>query len=197
MMRFSKKRNLDMNQKSLCTLLVLLAAVGMLANPAAFAQENTVNEDIRPPVIDRSDVVHISKDALRNRLDAINVVDVARGIDTLPDEIEPTPQDSDVADTALVFTNMSRSTTAVKCVAFNKNGRPIGRTRTVVPPLGLRYVLASDMSNGVDFVGQVQCAPRGRIVGSVVFIGPAVTDLPVHNGKLGESRIRFPLVAHY
>ena len=53
------------------------------------------------------------------------------------------------------------------------------------------------MSNGVDFVGQVQCAPRGRIVGSVVFIGPAVTDLPVHNGKLGESRIRFPLVAHY
>ncbi|MGY8805169.1 MAG: hypothetical protein ACKVK6_13135, partial [bacterium] len=95
-----------MNQKSLCTLLVLLAAVGMLANPAAFAQENTVNEDIRPPVIDRSDVVHISKDALRNRLDAITVVDVARGIDTLPDEIEPTPQDSDVADTALVFTNM-------------------------------------------------------------------------------------------
>ena len=83
------------------------------------------------------------------------------------------------------------------CNGGSAGGSPIGRTRTVVPPLGLRYVLASDMSNGVDFVGQVQCAPRGRIVGSVVFIGPAVTDLPVHNGKLGKSRIRFPLVAHY
>jgi hypothetical protein len=186
-----------MNQKSLRTLLVLLAAVGMLANPAAFAQEDTDNEDNRPPAIDRSNFVRISKDALQNHLDAINVVDVAREIDTLPDEIEPTPEDSDVADTALVFTNMSRSTSAVQCVAFNKNGRPIGRTRTVVPPLGLRYVLASDMSNGVDFVGQVQCAPRGRVIGSVVFIGPAVTDLPVRNGKLGKSRIRFPLVAHY
>jgi hypothetical protein len=35
------------------------------------------------------------------------------------------------------------------------------------------------------------------VVGSVVFVGPALTDLPVRNGKLGISRIQFPLVAHY
>lgn len=178
-------------------LLVLLAAIGMLASPAAFAQEDTTNEEGDRPTVDRPIKERIQKRELAADVAELDEVEISREIDTLPNEIEPQPEDPDLADTALVFTNMSRRTAAVKCVAFNKNGRPVGRTRTIIPPLGLRYVLASDMSDGVDFVGQVQCSPHGPVVGSVVFIGPAVTDLPVRNGRLGESRIRFPLVAHY
>jgi hypothetical protein len=140
---------------------------------------------------------HIARDDLREELDAIDVVEIDREIDALPDEIERTDDDPDLADTALVFTNMTRRGAGVKCVAYNKNGEPVGRTLTRIPPLGLRYVLASDMSNDTDFVGQVICSPHGKVVGSVVFIGPSLTDLPVRNGKLGRSRIRFPLVAHY
>jgi hypothetical protein len=54
----------------------------------------------------------------------------------------------------LVFTNLGNRPTSVKCVGFDKNGTPIGRTATRIPPLGVRYVLASDISNGLDFVAR-------------------------------------------
>lgn len=186
-----------MTQNPLRTAILLVFAIALLCAPAAFAQldvdagEGDV-PDIESPVRDR-----ISKHDLRDEIRDIEIVTISREIDTLPTEIEPQPEDPDLADTALVFTNMSRRNAGVVCVGFNKNGEPVGRTATRIPPLGLRYILASDISDGVDFIGQVQCSPHGRVVGSVVFIGPAVTDLPVRNGKLGKSRIRFPLVAHY
>ena len=190
-----------MTKKTTLIILFVLAALGMLVAPMAFAQEDMPDPvtDERPdrPVYERSDEDRVQKSELSAELDAIEEVEVAREIDTLPDAIEPQPDDPNLADTALVFTNMSRRTSWVKCVGFNKNGRPVGRTSTDIPPLGLRYVLASDISNGVDFVGQVQCKPMGRVVGSVVFIGPDLTDLPVRNGRIGKSRIRFPLAAYY
>ncbi len=128
---------------------------------------------------------------------ALDISEIARPIDQLPDELEPRPEDPDVADTALVFTNIYNRAARVRCVAFDKQGEAIGRTSTRIPPRGVRYVLASDMSDGEDFVGQVQCIPYGRIVGSAVFIGPGLTDVPVRTGKIGKSRIYFPLVAHY
>lgn len=179
-----------MNRKPLRTMLLLLIA--MLIAPPAFASEETESDETDRPIFHR-----IYKRDLARDLDAIDAVEISRDIDTLPDVIEPDPSDMDVADTALVFTNLSRRTSWVKCVGFNKNGEPVGRTKTQIPPLGLRYVRASDISNGVDFIGQVQCKPVGLVVGSVVFVGPALTDLPVRNGHLGVSRIHFPLVAHY
>ena len=176
-------------------MLMVLVAIAMLVAPTAFAQEQV--EKIDPPGLDRPVRDRILKSDLADQLAEIDAVEIAREVDTLPEEIEPKPDDPDFADTALVFTNMGRRTAWVKCVGFNKNGAPVGRTRTRIPPLGLRYVLASDISDGADFVGQVQCSPLGQVVGSVVFIGPAVTDLPVRNGRIGHSRIRFPLVAHY
>ncbi len=181
-----------MNRNPLRTMLLLLIAIAMLIAPLAFAQEEMEGDDTDRPIRHR-----IYKRDLTRELDAIDVVEISREIDTLPDDIEPKPDDPDVADTALVFTNLSRRTAWVKCVGFDKNGEAVGRTKTDIPPLGLRYMRASDISNGVDFIGQVQCKPIGLVVGSVVFIGPGLTDLPVRNGRLGESRIVFPLVAHY
>ncbi len=128
---------------------------------------------------------------------ALEEVEVSRPVDELPNDVEPNEEDPDSTDTALVFSNLGGERAWVKCVAFNMNGQPVGRTRTAIPALGVRYMRASDISNSVDFVGQVHCAPRGKVVGSTVFVGPGITDLPVRNGHVGRSRIRFPLVAHY
>lgn len=168
------------------TVFLISATFALWFAPQAFAQDQISD---KPNKIERS-IVTDAAEALEER-------EVAREVDELPGDVEPQPEDPDFADTALVFTNMRNTRAGVKCVAFNKNGVPVGRTRTPIPPLGVRYVLASDMSDGEDFVGQVQCAPYGRVMGSVVFIGPGLTDLPVRNGRLGKSRIRFPLVAHY
>lgn len=186
-----------MNRNPLRALPPVLIAVALLVSPIAFAHEDVEGEETERPNFDQPIRHRIHQNELAKQLEAIDVVEIAREIDALPDEIEPDPDAPDLADTALVFTNMSRRSAWVKCVGFNKNGEPVGRTSTRVPPLGLRYVLASDISNGEHFIGQVQCKPKGPLVGSVVFIGPSITDLPVRNGNLGKSRIRFPLVAHY
>ncbi len=186
-----------MNRNPLRALPAVLIAIAMLVSPIAFAHEEVEGEQIDPPNFDRPIRHRIHQNELAKQLEAIDLVAISREIDTLPEEIESDPDASDLADTALVFTNMSRRSAWVKCVGFDKNGEPVGRTSTRVPPLGLRYVLASDISNGERFIGQVQCKPKGPLVGSVVFIGPSITDLPVRNGNLGKSRIRFPLVAHY
>jgi hypothetical protein len=184
-----------MSRNLLRTILPLLIA--MLLAPLAFAQEENPGDETTDEGTDRPIRHKIYKKDLARELDAIPEVSVSREIDTLPDDIEPDSVDPDVADTALIFTNLGRRTSWAMCVGFNKNGEAVGRTKTKIPPLGLRYVRASDISNGVDFVGQVQCKPVGKVVGSVVFVGPALTDLPVRNGTLGKSRILFPLVAHY
>ncbi|MDP6979924.1 MAG: hypothetical protein QF570_15170 [Myxococcota bacterium] len=160
---------------SMSTLFTLLFA------GSALAQDAEMNRAERRLMTD--DVLELEE------------VEVSRPVDELPNDVEPVDPDS--TDTALVFSNLGGERARVKCVAFNMNGRPVGRTRTAIPALGVRYMRASDISNGLDFVGQVHCASHGKVVGSTVFVGRGITDLPVRNGHVGRTRIRFPLVAHY
>jgi len=128
--------------------------------------------------------------------------DRAREIDRdaadLPTVIRPRPVDVDVVDTAMVFTNTSALDRRIVCVGLDKQGTPVGRVLVKLPALGLRYVLASDLSNGADFVGSAQCSSHSTVKGSAIFLGPGITDLSVGNiagRRIG--RIRFHVVATY
>lgn len=124
-------------------------------------------------------------------------VEILRDATDLSIDLRPRPVDDlDVADTALVFTNLGARASRVKCVAFGKNGAPVGRAWLKLPALGLRYLLASDLSSDRDFVGHAQCAVAAGVKGSAIFLGPGLTDLPVLN-PAGPGRVRFPLVATY
>ncbi len=181
-----------MNRNIRRALLMVPIALGIVVAPIAFAREEMADDASDPPVMDQAD-----ESAPTTDVEGIEQVEVSRDPDELPSEIARQPDDAVHADTALVFTNTSPHRAQVACVGFNKNGRPIGRTITRLPPRGLRYVLASDMSRGTDFIGHVRCKPRGRVVGSTVFIGRGITDLPARNVRSGRGRIRFPLVAHF
>ena len=123
-----------------------------------------------------------------------------RGSDELLTDLEAsTHLDRDVADTALVFSNATDHRIVVKCVAIGANGQILGRAHTHVPGNGLRYLRASDISNGVDFVGSAACKANGRADGSVIFLAPsAITSLKVkQRGRRGRTTFRFPVVASY
>ncbi|NRA02063.1 MAG: hypothetical protein HRU00_05610 [Myxococcales bacterium] len=105
--------------------------------------------------------------------------------------------DRDFVDTALVFTNTGRERARVTCRAFDANGRHVGRIRLDVPPGGLRFALASDLSYGRDFIGRVQCSTQNRVLASSVLLAPhALTDLGVQQLQ-GIGSILFPVVATY
>jgi hypothetical protein len=108
-------------------------------------------------------------------------------------------RDTDVANTALVFNNSGRIATVVYCTAYAGNGDVLGRGKTRVPARGVRYLRASDLSDGVDFVGSAVCKARGRVTATAVFLAPgAITDIDVKQHKRGRStRMRFPLIASY
>lgn len=124
-------------------------------------------------------------------------IEVDRDVDALVDDLRPRDIDRDVADTALIFTNLGNTARRVRCVGFDKNGQPVGRVWLRVPALGLRYALASDLSNGVDFIGHAQCSSAVAVKGTAIFLGPGLTDLPARNPSRVYGRIRFPLVATY
>ena len=108
-------------------------------------------------------------------------------------------RDTDVANTALVFNNTSGEDSFVACTAYGANGRVLGRKTAFVPGRGVRYLRASDLSNGRDFVGSAVCAVRVRMAASAVFLAPgALTNLDVlQAGPWDDSQIRFPLIATY
>lgn len=123
--------------------------------------------------------------------------EIVRDAESLTHELRPRPVDDvDIADTALVFTNKGDDA-RVLCVGFDKQGETVGRAWLSVPRLGLRYMLASDLSHGADFLGHVQCRTRGSIKGSSVLLGPGITDLPVLQIERGSGRMTFLLVATY
>jgi len=128
----------------------------------------------------------------------IDAKDIDRDGAELIEEMRVRPDDRDVADTALVFTNFSNQRQHILCVGFDKHGNAVGRVRVVVPRLGLRYVLASDLADDLDFIGSAQCGADASVKGTAVFLGPGLTDLPVQQVQ-GEraGRMRFPLVATY
>ena len=58
--------------------------------------------------------------------------------------------------------------------------------------------LASDLSDGLDFIGSAHCFVGRRVLGSAIFLGPGITDLPVHQSTSDSAvRIVIPVVAHY
>ena len=130
----------------------------------------------------------------------VNVArDIERDATSLKDRIETPPDpERDVADTAIVITNLGNHRGVALCAAFDYDGHPVGRARVRVPALGLRWLLASDISNDVDFIGSAHCFIRGHMLGTAIFLGPGITDLPVHQTNVaGAFRIVIPVVAHY
>ena len=119
--------------------------------------------------------------------------------DLLADLGDSTHLDRDIADTVLVFNNRTGRRAGVWCAAYDADGNILGRADTYVPGNGLRYLRASDLSGGVDFVGSAVCKARGRLEGSVVFLAPsAITSLKVRqHERRGVTHFRFPLVASY
>ena len=124
-------------------------------------------------------------------------VSVARDVDDLRDEIRIRHPDIDVADTLLIFTNTQTVSLPVRCIAYNRAGNAIGRTRTDVPPNGARYIRASDLSNGLDFIGHAVCTSPGNFLPSAIFLGPGIVNLKVDVTHEGPTRLRFPVVATY
>lgn len=108
-------------------------------------------------------------------------------------------RDTDVANTVLVFNNVTTDVATVRCVAFDANGRSLGRLFAQIPPRGLRYLRASDFSSGADFIGSATCSSRGRVAASGVFLAPgSITDVDVIQAPTwGPGQILFPLIATY
>lgn len=108
-------------------------------------------------------------------------------------------RDTDVANTALVFNNASSQESTVVCRAYGANGDFVGRGVAKIPPRGVRYLRASDLANGADFVGSAVCRTRTRMAASAVFLAPgAITNLDVIQAAPFDSYdIRFPLIATY
>ena len=130
----------------------------------------------------------------------IEEVDIGREeVQLRADITDAIERDTDVANTALVFNNSGRIATVVYCTAFAGNGDVLGRGKTRVPARGVKYLRASDLSDGVDFVGSAVCKARGRVTATSVFLAPgAITDLDVKQRRQNRStRMRFPLIASY
>ncbi len=130
-----------------------------------------------------ADLVDVSRDEVQLRADMADAID----------------RNVAVANTALVFNNASPRDTLVVCVAYDANGDVLGRKAAKVPARGVRYLRASDLSDGADFVGSAICRARGYVVSSAVFLAPgAITKLDVVTRKGKRStRARFPLIATY
>ena len=109
-------------------------------------------------------------------------------------------RDTDVADSALVFTNTGDTEGRVVCRAIDGNGQAVGsRTGVTVPAGGVRYLRASDISDGADFVGRADCVARRPMIASGFFLAPgAITDLKARREQQRRHvRMHFPVVATY
>lgn len=139
-----------------------------------------------------------SRDLIAAEAKEMQPAEVERDAAELIDELRVRPEDRDVADTAMVFTNFTGKRQRVICAAFDRNGRIVGKSASWLPPYGLRFVLASDVADDLDFIGSAQCSAHKRVRGTAVFLGPGLTDLPVRQvrgHRLG--RMAFPLIATY
>lgn len=128
-------------------------------------------------------------------------------VDRLDQATRATPN---AVDTALVFTNLTGTSTRVSMVAYDSAGRRIGAKEIAVPGNGVEYVLASEIGAMTDtrrFIGKVVSRAPGRLTSTAVLIGGGLTDLPtiVQSGRslVGPSETQaytsmtFPVVATY
>jgi len=123
--------------------------------------------------------------------------------DALVDPVDPA--DPDAVETALVFTSAG-GPAAVRCTARDYEGAFVGAIVVPVPAGGLRYVRASDLADGADFVGSAHCTSLGAVAGSAFLLGPrGATDLPATQYRerirgrrhAQRHRLHFPVVASY
>ena len=152
---------------------LLLCAIFLLLGPSVAAAQQ----------VQQAEEVDIGREEVQLRVDISDAV----------------ARDTDIANTALVFNNSGRVAMTVYCTAYAGNGDVLGRGITRVPARGVKYLRASDLSDGVDFIGSAVCKARGRVTATSVFLAPgAITDLHVKQYKRGRlTRMRFPLVASY
>jgi hypothetical protein len=75
-------------------------------------------------------------------------------------------------ETALVFANVGANEFRVLCAAYDAEGALVGHAWTRIPPRGLRFLLASDLSAGAPFAGRAECAAIGRVVPSALLLTP-------------------------
>ncbi|MFT4582383.1 MAG: hypothetical protein ACI915_001197 [Gammaproteobacteria bacterium] len=113
-------------------------------------------------------------------------------------EVIATDRDSDVIDTVLIFSNTRSHRNIAVCVGYDANGNVLGRAFTVIPANGLRFIRASDLADGTDFLGSAKCVTRPKVIPSSFVVGVGFSDAPasVVHGR-NRSRIRFPVVASY
>lgn len=107
------------------------------------------------------------------------------------------PVDAPRANTALVFSSLADVERRVVCRARNARGEEVGAAAVRVPAHGVRFLLASDFSDGEPFVGQVRCvAPRGIRGSGFARSANGVTDVPSPEQREGRGvLIHFPVVA--
>ncbi|HEC15191.1 MAG TPA: hypothetical protein ENI99_01245 [Sedimenticola sp.] len=128
---------------------------------------------------------------------AVAEIEIDRGPEELQAVLRPRP-DLDTTDTALVFNNALHKTAVVRCVAFGANGHALGRVRIKIPGNGLRFIRASDLANGLDFIGSARCSARGKIVPSAFIVGRILTDTPAKAAfDWPVTRMRFPAIATF
>lgn len=165
-------------------------ALAKLAAPAAFALLAASTNVIANDAAIAADAVSLEPG------DAVGL-EITRDASELQAMLKTTP-DIDVIDTALVFNNPRNHRTLVACVGYSANGRALGRAYTVVPANGVRFIRASDISNGRDFLGSASCKARARIIPASFIVGVGFSDAParVVNGW-NASSMRFPVVASY
>lgn len=152
----------------------------------------------RPP---REDADGVETDAMAFEEDPdFEVIDIEHDADELRDIVRPRPADVDVADTVLVFTNTMREVGKVRCHARNRAGEAVGGLRTNLPAGGIGFFLASDFSDGGDYVGRAHCKASRGVIATAIFLGPEITDLKVASRQArrpGASNHQFPLIATY
>lgn len=127
----------------------------------------------------------------------VNEIEINHSDAELRDTLKPRP-DHDVTDTALIFKNALFTPTIVHCVAYSANGNPLGRARVKVPGNGLRFMTASDLAHGRDFIGSARCKARGKVLPSAFIVGAGFSDTTA-KAKFDwpGTRISFPAVITY
>jgi hypothetical protein len=122
--------------------------------------------------------------------------DVTHDESALEDVLEE-PIDAPHVNTALVFSSLVDQETRVVCRARNAQGELVGTAGVRVPGHGVRFLLASDFSDGAPFLGQVHClAPRGVRGTGFARSANGVTDVPSPELRRGKALlIHFPVVA--
>lgn len=177
-----------------------LLATALLSAPAFGAGPSRLDaaSDLRVAAATASDRDTVPRTSSAISSSDIETIEVDRNGDELRDEIRPRPTDVDITDTALVFTNRSHKVVKVRCISRTQDGAIIGQATTTVPAYGLRYIRASDFSEGRDYVGSAACKSNGRVVSGAILFGEEITQLNSDSRRRGRGMAHFfPVVVTY